>query len=193
MRTSPTVLACRFDRTPMTSKVACVFALAALLVAGGCARQLHGPKPIELDGVKNLSQDGDVLVSGEVAPESYSAIRDKGVRTVVDLRQQDQKSSEQEAAARAAGLNYVALPMPSDQLSPEQAKAFLDVMEHTRGGVLIQCGSANRAGAMYGLYSASCGVDAAIAREWAQQAGMKNPDMTRDLAERINDAAAHHK
>lgn len=193
MRTRPTRLACRYDRGRIMSIVASVIGLAALLTGSGCARQLHGPEPIELEGVKNLSQDGDVLVSGEVAPESYSAIRDKGVRTVVDLRQQDQKSSEQEAAARAAGLNYVALPMPSDQLSPEQAKAFLDVMEHTRGGVLIQCGSANRAGAMYGLYSASCGVDAAIAREWAEQAGMKHPDMTRDLAERIDETAEPDK
>jgi uncharacterized protein (TIGR01244 family) len=169
------------------------FLLAVVMVGGGCARELRGPQPANLEGVKNLSQDGEVYVSGEVAPEAYPTVREQGVMTVVDLRQTDQKSADVEQAARAAGLNYVALPMPSDQLSAEQARAFLDAMKNARGGVLIQCGSANRAGAMYGLYSASCGVDASIAQEWARQAGMKNPDIARDLEQRIAETAQAEK
>ncbi len=157
--------------------------VAALLT--GCAAPQPRPEPIADQRVKNLSRSGDIYVSGAVQPDALADLRARGVQTIVDFRLPEQVPAEYPGQVRAAGLDYVHLPMRSDQLSESQADAFVAEISKRRGqSMLLQCGSSNRSGAMFGVYSAMQGgttVDAAL--ENARAAGLKDATLTSDVRE----------
>ena len=157
-------------------------AILALALAG-CTQPADGPVAISTDKVKNLKQDGPVFVAGAPTPEGLDEIRDRGVTTIIDLRRPEEGTFDEEAAARARGLRYIRLPMPTDQLAPQQADAFIDALRsHEQEKVLIHCAGGSRAAAMYGLYlgaEKNCPATEALRR--AQQAGLKNDKLAEDL------------
>ncbi|HKQ46771.1 MAG TPA: sulfur transferase domain-containing protein [Phycisphaerae bacterium] len=158
------------------------------LAVAGCAQPDGGPVTIPTTSVKNLKQDGAVFVAGAPTPEGLDEMKDRGVTTIIDLRRPEEAAYDEEAAARARGLNYIRLPMPSDQLTPQQADAFIDALRpHEHEKVLIHCAGGSRAAAMYGLYlgtEKSCPTAEALRR--ARQAGLKNEKLTEDLTREVD-------
>lgn len=155
--------------------------LAAALI--GCQSAPPTPGAIEIAGVRNLAQAGDVYIAGRPDADGLASLKARGVATVIDLRQDGEVGQGDLDAAEQAGLVRVHLPMTSSGITDEQAEAFLDAMKkHAGQPILIHCGGANRAGAMYGLYlgaTGKCSPEEAVAR--AKQAGMRSEKLASDL------------
>jgi uncharacterized protein (TIGR01244 family) len=77
-----------------------------------------------------------------------------GVRTVIDLRPTFEPHGFDEAAeVRAAGMEYVNIPVTPDTLDDATFDRFLEVMRDAkRRPVLVKCATANRVGGMLLAY-----------------------------------------
>ncbi|OWY71833.1 hypothetical protein B7486_09235 [cyanobacterium TDX16] len=164
--------------------------IVAIGLIAGCSQA--GPARVaDVQGVKNLSRDGDIYIAGTPTPEGLEELKRRGVKTVIDLRQPKEGTAEEEAAARALGLRYINIPMESDKFTDAQASAVLEAMEQAGGEpVLMHCAGASRAGAAYGLYlgkTDKCPTAEAIER--ARAAGMKNPKLEADMTRELNENA----
>ncbi len=162
--------------------------LAASLI--GCQSTPPTPGAIEIAGVRNLAQAGDVYIAGRPDAEGLATLEARGVVTVIDLRQDGEVGQSDLDAVERAGLARVHLPMASSGITDEQAETFLEVMKkHDGRPVLIHCGGGNRAGAMYGLYlgaTGKCTPEEAITR--AKQAGMRSEGLASDLKRHLSTA-----
>jgi len=110
-----------------------------------------------------------VSVSPQIAPEDVAAIKDAGFVTIVNNRPDgeapDQPSGATiEAAARAAGLGYVAIPMGRDGVSADMIEKTRTVLETSGGPVFCYCRSGTRSATLWALSQAGeIGADDIIA------------------------------
>lgn len=166
-------------------RIAAVFnaAVALCLTGLGCGAPDEGPTSLQVDGVPNLSRDKSMYVSGCPTSDGLEALKARGVKTVIDLRLDKELSDEYPEFVKSLGMNYIHLPMSSNGMTEEQANAYLDaIRRYGDHPILDHCGSANRAGAMHGLYLATergLSVEEAVSR--ARRAGMRNEFLERDL------------
>jgi uncharacterized protein (TIGR01244 family) len=65
--------------------------------------------------------------------------------------------AEIEAAARAAGLDYLAIPVTHAGFSEDQVQAMADALAHAAGPVLAYCRSGTRSTLLWSLAQASGG------------------------------------
>ncbi len=172
------------DRKTKFSSATTVFcAWIGLTVLSGCQAAVPRPEPVPLDGARNLTQAGDIYVSGVTTTTGLEALQSRGVQTVLDLRLPEQVEPDFAEIVRNLGMNYLALPMQSTAMTAGQARAFLEAMrKHDHQPLLIHCKSGNRSGAMFGVYVAAerkLDVDAAITQ--ARQAGLRSDELTEDV------------
>lgn len=86
--------------------------------------------------------------------EGYKYLAQIGVKTVLDLRQKDARSSAEERAVTALGMKFVNVPM-SGLTPPTQAEIsqILSLFEGTGGPVFVHCRrGADRTGAVVAAY-----------------------------------------
>jgi uncharacterized protein (TIGR01244 family) len=90
---------------------------------------------------------------GQPGPGAWEPLARAGVRTVVNLRPDDEIADRNEAEeVRSAGLAYVHIPVrDADDLTREAAQTLQQVLHSSPASVLVHCGSANRAGALIAL------------------------------------------
>lgn len=79
--------------------------------------------------------------------------------------------AEIEAAARAAGLDYVAIPISHAGFSEGQVKTMAAALEASPGPVLAYCRSGTRSTLLWALAEASRGADPDALASAAAQAG----------------------
>jgi protein tyrosine phosphatase (PTP) superfamily phosphohydrolase (DUF442 family) len=95
-----------------------------------------------------------LLRGGQPDDQGLSALRRAGVRTIVDLRNEDILVKQEAAAARAAGLNFVSLPLdvfnsPSDTC----IASFLSIVDGAQQPVYVHClHGQDRTGTMVAIY-----------------------------------------
>ena len=94
--------------------------LAASLI--GCESTPPHPGAIEMAGVRNLTQAGDIYIAGRPDADGLAALKDRGVATVIDLRQDAQVGQGDLDAVEQAGLVRVHLPMTSSGTSTSSGK-----------------------------------------------------------------------
>lgn len=116
-----------------------------------------------------------VFASPQIGTAEIAAAAAQGIKLVINNRPEgesdDQTSGDDiEAAARAAGLGYVAIPVTHAGFSEPQVKAMAAALAEADGPVLAYCRSGTRSTLLWALAEASRGA---------------NPD---DLAERAADA-----
>ncbi|HEY0270870.1 MAG TPA: TIGR01244 family sulfur transferase [Sphingomonas sp.] len=73
--------------------------------------------------------DETILVAGQISVDDVAAAAAQGVRTIINNRPDGEQpgqpaAAEIEAAARAAGLGYVHIPVDHSGFSPEQVEAM---------------------------------------------------------------------
>lgn len=128
--------------------------LAAALALDGCAVQAPVQRlPAVSDAV---SPAPGVLSAGRLGPADVYALRDAGVRQILDLTPDAETPDfDEAAAARAAGLAYANLPLagPAD-LTYDNVLAFDAMLRAAKRPVLVHCASGNRVGAMAALRAA---------------------------------------
>lgn len=105
-----------------------------------------------------------VLASPQIAPDDLAAAKAEGVTLVVNNRPdgeaEDQTpGAEIEAAARAAGLDYVAIPIGGSGFGEPQVQAMADALAGANGKVLAYCRSGTRSTLLWSLAQAQAGRD----------------------------------
>jgi uncharacterized protein (TIGR01244 family) len=99
-----------------------------------------------------------------------------GVTLVINNRPEDESEdqtpgAEVEAAARAAGMDYVAIPVTHSGFSEPQVEAMAAALEGATGGVLAYCRSGTRSTLLWALAEASQGGDPDALTNMAAKAG----------------------
>lgn len=100
-----------------------------------------------------------ISVSGQVTPADMEAIKAAGFVAVINNRPDgeapDQPAgAEIEAAARAAGLAYHAIPMGREGVSPDMVDQTRAVLEGSDGPVFAFCRSGTRSTTLWALSQA---------------------------------------
>ena len=105
-----------------------------------------------------------VLVAPQIAVADVAAALAEGVTLIVNNRpegeSEDQTAgAEIEAAARAAGMDYVAIPVTHSGFSQPQVEAMSAALEGAVGKVLAYCRSGTRSTLLWALAEAKDGAD----------------------------------
>ena len=103
-----------------------------------------------------------VSVAGQLAPEAMAEAAAQGFATIVNNRPDGEApgqpaGAEIEAAARAAGLSYVAIPVDHSGFRADQVEAMAAALEN--GPVLAFCRSGTRSANLWALAEARRGGD----------------------------------
>lgn len=99
-----------------------------------------------------------VYSCGQPDPEQLRALKEEGVRTIVNLRAPGENDFDERAGVESLGMTYHAIPIagPGD-ISEENARRLSEIMEdESARPILVHCGSGNRVGALYALKAYHC-------------------------------------
>ena len=107
-----------------------------------------------IPGITNFAQiETTVACAGAVTPASVAEIKKMGYKAIFNLRLPTEQGADidgEAAAAKAAGINFVHLPLNGASPDPAVADSFLKAI--TAPGnqpAFIHCASGNRAAAMW--------------------------------------------
>ena len=120
--------------------------------------------------------DDRVLASPQITSVDIESAKAAGVRLVVNNRPEDESEdqtpgAEIEAAARQAGMDYIAIPITHSGFSHGQVAAMAQALEAAQGPVLAYCRSGTRSTLLWALAEASAGKDPQALTEAARRAG----------------------
>ena len=109
--------------------------------------------------------DDHVSVYGQLAPEEVAAARDEGYTVIVNNRPDGEQpgqptGAEMAAAAQAAGIGYVAIPVDHSGFAEDQVARMAEVLEGAPGPVLAYCRSGTRSTYLWALARARLGDNA---------------------------------
>jgi tyrosine-protein phosphatase SIW14 len=125
----------------------------AVLVLGTCLAASAQSAP---PGIPNFRQVNDhVFRGGQPSSEAFTSLSKLGVKTVVDLRETGDRSRTEEKLVKAAGMQYVSVPMNGME-APSDAKVskVLSLLDDASAGpVFVHClHGADRTGAVIACY-----------------------------------------
>jgi len=108
--------------------------------------------------------DSTISVFGQIEPEDVAAAKAQGFTTVINNRPDNEQpgqpaSAEIEAAAKAEGMDYVAIPVDHSGFNESQVKAMADALEKATGPVLAFCRSGTRSTYLWALARHQLGDD----------------------------------
>ena len=117
-----------------------------------------------------------VFASPQIAAGDIAEARTLGVALIVNNRPEGESDDQTpgadiESAARAAGMDYVAIPVTNAGFSEAQVKAMAEALGGAKGPVLAYCRSGTRSTLLWALAEASRGVDPSEIASQAAQAG----------------------
>lgn len=127
-----------------------------------------------MSGFRKLTEN--VLVSPQLALEDVTAAAAAGVALIVNNRPDGEEpdapqGDEIAAAAAAAGLNYVAIPVGHAGFSEPQVDAMIAALEQAEGPILAYCRSGTRSTFLWALAAAKQEQDPDTIARTAMQAG----------------------
>lgn len=117
-----------------------------------------------------------MLASPQITIDDIAAAQAEGVALIVNNRPEGEAGdqtpgAEIEAAARAAGLNYRAIPIGHSGFSRAQIEAMAEALERADGPVLGYCRSGTRSTLLWALAQASRGKDPETLSAAAERVG----------------------
>lgn len=117
-----------------------------------------------------------VGIAGRLNGNGVAEAKELGFKLLIDLRRPEEDGvSEEVAAAQELGIAYVNVPLAKDQSAWDQVTEVERLLENQDNyPILLHCGSANRAGAVWALYRHRQGVPALIAIEEGLAVGLKS-------------------
>ena len=133
--------------------------------------------------------------SPQIGMAEVAEAQSRGITLIVNNRPEGEADDQLpgaaiEAAARAAGLGYVAIPVSPGGFSEGQVKAMADALAQATGPVLAYCRSGTRSTLLWSLAQASAGrAPDAIAAD-AARAGYDVAPI-RDLLEMLAGGGPH--
>ncbi len=170
------------------------FLVAALLALTAIPSNAQNVTTENIDGVVNFKRvETTVACGGSTAPEALAAMKKMGFVSVFNLRlpnEQGNDVAKEEAAAKAAGLKFVNLPLDANAPDAKVADKFLEFMK-TPGyqPAFIHCARGGRAAAMWMVKRLVMDKwDAKKAQEEATALGLSHEGLTKFV---LAYAAAH--
>ncbi len=117
-----------------------------------------------------------VYASPQIGLAEVAEAAAQGITLIVNNRPEDESDDQTpgpqiEAAAHAAGLGYVAIPVTHAGFSEGQVAALAKAIEEAPGPVLAYCRSGTRSTLLWALAEASRGRNPAVLASQAAQAG----------------------
>jgi uncharacterized protein (TIGR01244 family) len=115
------------------------------------AQQVTKPS---VPGITNLARlETTVACAGTTKPEAVPAIKQMGFKTIINMREPTESGADidvEAAAAKAAGITFVSIPMSPSSPDPAVADKFLQVIT-TPGNepAYIHCSGGARAASMW--------------------------------------------
>jgi uncharacterized protein (TIGR01244 family) len=100
--------------------------------------------------------DDRVAISGQLQPEDMKEIAAAGYVAVVNNRPDGEaafgqpRTADLKKAAEAAGLVFLDLPFSGPRASPDQVRAFADLLAERSGRVVAYCKSGMRSSLLWG-------------------------------------------
>jgi len=133
---------------PLLSLFAIVMAAVTITAAQSQVKKEAVP------GIINFARlESTVACAGAVTPSAVAEIKKMGFNAIFNLRLATEQGADIEgetAAAKAAGINFVHLPLSGSSPDPRVVDSFLEAI--TAAGnqpALIHCASGNRASALW--------------------------------------------
>lgn len=129
----------------------------------------------------------DVATAGQPTEDDLRRLAEAGWRTVLDLRRPgEERGYDEAAAARAAGMEYVNVPVAGEvpDESFDAVRALL--ADDGRRPVLFHCASANRVGALlipFLVLDRGVGEDEAL--ETAARVGLRSEALARQALDYV--------
>ena len=110
-----------------------------------------------------------VFASPQIGLAEVAEAAARRITLIVNNRPEDESDdqtpgAEIEAAARAAGLGYVAIPVTHAGFSEAQVAAMRDALADAEGPVLAYCRSGTRSTLLWALAEATIGGDLPLGR-----------------------------
>ena len=117
-----------------------------------------------------------VFASPQIGLADVAQAKAQGIFLIVNNRPEGESDdqtpgAEIAAAARAAGIGYVEIPVTHAGFSETQVKAMADALAGSPGPVLAYCRSGTRSTLLWALAEASRGADPDVLAGQAAQAG----------------------
>lgn len=118
----------------------------------------------------------DLLVAPQITTDAVAEAAAQGVTLVINNRPEGESDDqtpgpEIEAAAKAAGLAYVAIPVTHAGFSEWQLEAMTEALANNAGKVLAYCRSGTRSTLLWSLVQAKSGMHPGEIAERAANAG----------------------
>lgn len=118
-----------------------------------------------------------ILVSPQISLEDVAQARAQGVTVIINNRPDDEEpgqlnGAQVEAAAREAGIAYVAVPVAHGGFAPWQLDGMAQALDQAgEGKLLAYCRSGTRSTLLWALTRARAGDDADVLAAQAAAAG----------------------
>lgn len=117
-----------------------------------------------------------VLASPQISLADIEAAKASGITTIVNNRPDGEdpsapQSDEIEAAAKAADLSYMSVPIGHSGFSEAQVDAMIEALDKAEGGVLAYCRSGTRSTLLWALAQAKLGNSPDSIAQAASSAG----------------------
>jgi uncharacterized protein (TIGR01244 family) len=117
-----------------------------------------------------------VYASPQIGIDDVTEAATLGIKLIINNRPEDESDdqtpgTEIESAARAAGMNYIAIPVTHAGFSEPQVKAMAEALSGANGPVLAYCRSGTRSTLLWALAEASQGGDPDALTNMAAKAG----------------------
>ena len=134
-----------------------------------------------LGGIPNASEPLPWLVTaGQPSLEQFTAARDAGLATVIDLRDpMEPRPFDEPAALASLGLTYINIPVNSGALDRDTlVRVTKALREHAGTPTMLHCASANRVGgALIPYLILDEGLDEQAAVQAAMRVGLRSAEM----------------
>ncbi|GGY99721.1 TIGR01244 family sulfur transferase [Novosphingobium colocasiae] len=117
-----------------------------------------------------------VFASPQIDAGAVAEAKAMGIVAIINNRPEGESPDQTpgdaiEAAARAAGLDYVAIPVTHAGFAAWQVEAMADALDRAQGPVLAYCRSGTRSTLLWALARAKAGDNPGVIAAQAQAAG----------------------
>lgn len=122
------------------------------------------------------SVTNDLMVSPQIGLDAVAEAKALGVTLIINNRPEGESEdqvpgSDIEAAAHAAGLKYVAIPITHSGFSQPQVEAMVAALQGAEGKILAYCRSGTRSTLLWALAESAQGGDPDSLTNMAAKAG----------------------
>lgn len=107
--------------------------------------------------------DERVALTGQLKPDDMKALADAGIAVVINNRPDGEalfgqpRTADLEKAAKAAGLAFLDLPFSGPRATPDQVRAFADLLAEGEDKIVAFCKSGMRSALLWGAASLANG------------------------------------